>query len=728
MLLRYGVPLLAGLLGLSSARAQPLLNDLLRSLPEGARPVPPVTEPVVRRLPPEVTERTAPAPEARDALPVFGASLFSGSNLTFEPNLRIPTPRDYVLGPDDELVVEIYGNARQQYRARISPEGTISLEHLGPIAVSGLTVEAAQQRVIARLRQLYTGLNSPASGIYAQVTLGNIRSIRVTLMGQVVRPGTYTLASLATVFNALYAAGGPHPVQGSFRNIRVYRQNRLVRTLDVYDFLLRADQTDNIRLHDGDVIRIDHPVARVELSGEVRQPGIFEVKAGETLQQVLAFAGGFTERAYRASLTLRRATARELRIETIPSAELATLRPEPGDQYRIGAILDRYANRVRVEGAVFRPGEYALEKAPTLRRLIESADGLREDAFTQRVLIRRMGEDLSPQLVAVDAGRVLRGEEADVALQREDVVVVASKHALQAPQTVGVRGAVNRPGTYPFAEGLTVASLVVQAGGLAEGAAPERIEIARRVRTDSLNQPSGQTVQLLEVRLDTALQPGREEQLLQPFDEVFIRTASQYTVQQGAVVAGEVFYPGYYVIRARQERLADLLRRAGGVRPEAYLPAARLVRKGEGVSVDIRKILDDPTASANLLLEPSDSLYLPRRLELVRIGGQVLNPALVDYHPDKSVRQYLDEAGGFTRQALRRRLYVTYANGKIRRTKQYGFWRRYPPAEPGMTVTVPPRPDANGPSLSPAERLAMTTSLTSLAAVLATLIRLMVRT
>ncbi|MGA0560254.1 SLBB domain-containing protein [Larkinella sp. VNQ87] len=660
------------------------------------------------------------------ASPVFGASLFTNANLTFEPNLRIPTPKNYQLGPDDELIVDIFGNAQQTYRAKINPEGSVRLENLSPIYVNGLTVEQAEQRIIGRLRQLYTGLNSPASGIQAQVSLGNVRSIKVTLIGQVVKPGTYTLSSLGTVFNALYAGGGPDPNRGSFRDVRVYRANRLIRTLDIYDFLLGADQKDNIRLQDQDIVFVNHYDTRVELSGEVKQPGIYEVKKGEVLKTVLAFAGGYTDRAYTASLTLRRNTAKELEIGTIPATELAAFVPQAGDQYVVGSIIERYANRVSISGAVFRPGTYALQKSPTLRQLITAAEGLREDAFLNRATIQRLRPNLDPELISVDLGKVMRGEMADVTLQREDVVTVVAYSDLREKRTVSLQGAVNKPGVFAYADSLSVANLIVLAGGFAEGAMPSRIEISRRLRNDTTGLPGNQNVRIFQFNVDENLRLTEADARfnLQPFDQVFVRTSPRYEAQKVVTITGEVRYPGRYAIRDKSERIADLITRAGGLQPEAFLQAARFVRKGEIISVDIHEILQKPSDTGNLLLLAGDSITIPRKVELVRIGGEVLNPSTVDYNSAKSFRSYVDEAGGFTSKAQRRKSYVVYANGKIRRTKQFLLFRSYPKPEPGMEVVVPTKPRREDSKLSPPERVAVMTGISSLAAVVLTLIRL----
>jgi polysaccharide export outer membrane protein len=658
--------------------------------------------------------------------PVFGASLFTNSNLTFEPNLRIPTPRNYQIGPEDELIVDVYGNAQQTYRPKVSPEGSIRIENLSPIYVNGLTIDQAEQRIVGRLRTLYQGLNSTGSGIGAQVTLGSIRSIKVTLLGQVVRPGTYTLSSLATVFNALYACGGPSPDRGSFRAIRVYRGNRLVRTLDVYDFLLRADQKDNIRLLDQDIVFIDHVSTRIELSGEVKQPGIYETRPDETFRTILNFAGGYTDRAYTASISVRRNTPTEQQLLTILGSEIGSFLPKPGDHYTIGSILNRVDNKVTIAGAVFRPGEFSLEKNTTLQQLIRSAEGLREDAFLNLATIRRLRPNLDPEAISIDLGKVLRGELPDMTLHREDVIHINSVSELRQDRTVSIKGAVNKGGTFTFADSMTVANLIVLASGFSEGAISSRMEIARRVKNDTTGLPSGQNIRIIAFEIDQNLRlsPADAKLVLMPFDQVFVRTSPRYEVQKGATINGEVVYPGPYAIRTSADRITDLIERAGGLKPGAYLSAARFTRRGEIISINMRTILENPADLGNLMLDDGDSLTIPRRVELVRIRGEVLNPATVEYDPAKSFRDYIAEAGNFTKRALRRKTYVMDANGKIRPTKSFLGIHQFPKPERGMEIIVPAELEKEQSKTSPAERVATLSVIASAAAVVLSALRI----
>ncbi|MGA0559404.1 SLBB domain-containing protein [Larkinella sp. VNQ87] len=662
---------------------------------------------------------------------IFGSNLFKGTTLTFEPNLRIATPRNYVIGPDDELVVEIYGNSSESFRLPVSPEGSVRMLNLAPIFVSGLTIEQAEQRIVGRLRQAYQGLNRPGSGTYATVTLGNIRSIRVTLVGEVVTPGAYTISSLATAFNALYLAGGPNPETGSFRDIQVIRNNRVIRTIDLYDYLLRADKKDDIRLLDQDVIRVNDYGVRVEMLGQVKRPAIYEVKPGETLKNVLAFAGGFTDRAYTFSITLRRNTPRELRISTITQEQIATFVPQAGDRYTVGEILNRYENRVQVTGAVMRPGDYALgDDISSVRSLLGKAEGLRKDAFLNRAVLYRERENMDLEAIPFDVGRLMRNETEDIPLVRQDSLHIYSVRDLREPYYVSIEGAVNRPDTISYVANLTVADLIALAGGFQEGATPTRIEVARRIREDTTTTTGRETVQIFQFSIDRSLnlQPAEARFLLKPFDVVYVRTSPRYELQQNVAVFGEVMHPGNYAIESRSERISDILRRVGGLKPEAFLPGTRFSRRGVVIATDLGAILQDPGVPGNLLLEVGDSIIIPKRPETVSIQGAVLNPSTVGYTQGFSFRDYVTQAGGYTDNARHKKAYVVYANGLKDRTKRFLFFRKYPKVEPGSRVIVPFGPLTDERRLTPGERISLISVVGTMTVTLTTVILNLIRT
>ena len=637
---------------------------------------------------------------------VFGASLFQNASLSFEPDIRIATPRNYIVGPDDEILLDIYGASSENFKLRVTPEGTVKIPNLPPVIVSGLTVEQAEQRIIARLRQGgFQGLGQSGSGTYATASVGKIRSIRVTLVGEVVRPGTYTISSLGSAFNALYLAGGPNPETGSFRRIQVIRGNRVIRTIDLYDFLLRADQRDNVRLQDQDVIRVAEYQTRVDVQGEVRRPYLFELIPGETFQTLLGFAGGFNEEAYTASVSVRRNTARERRVVTLTPEEFAQFIPQRGDRYTIGRILDRYENRVQVAGAVMRPGDYALGNGlTTLSELIRRADGLRKDAFTTRGNIFREKENTDMENITFDVAKLLKKEVADIPLQRQDSVVIQSTRSLREAYFVSIEGAVNRPDTFNFADNMTVSDLITLSGGFREGATANRLELARRIRSDSTNERNNTEIYRFSLDRSLRLNPDDARFLLQPFDIVYVRTQPYYGNQQQVFVTGEVMHSGLYAILNRTERISDIITRSGGLKSEAYLPGAQLIRNRRVVGTDIRTIIDNPNSQGNLLLQDRDTLYIPRRSDVVGIQGAVLNPSTVSFETGLSLKDYISLAGGYAENAREGRSYVAYPNGRKARTKRFIGFKTYPEIQPGSFIIVPLKPIVSN-QLSTIERV-----------------------
>lgn len=655
---------------------------------------------------------------------IFGASLFNNKSLTFEPDLRIPTPKNYVLGPDDELIVDITGYSQVTYRPKVSPEGSIRLENLSPIFVNGLTIEQATDRIVNRLRQLYQGLNIPGGGTYAQVTLGSVRSIKVTITGEVEKPGTYTISSLATAFNALYESGGP-TANGSFRNIKIIRANKTVRTIDLYDFVLRADQKDNVRLFDQDIIFVSDYETKIELIGEVKRPGVYEVRKGETLRTVLGFAGGFSDQAYTETITLRRNTPKELKISNIDQKELDNFVPQSGDRYAVGAILNRYENRVEILGAVFRPGEYAIEEGTkTVRELIGRAEGLREDAFRNRATIRREHENLDAEVIAFDLGKLIKGEIGDILLKRQDVVIIKSLTELRENRSVNIVGAVNKAGNFDFAENMNIADLVVLAGGFTEAATPNRVEVSRRMKEDS---SVNQNVQIFSFNLDKNLSFNDLDAkfLLKPFDIIYVRDSPNYEKQQEVIISGEVKYPGKYAIKDRSERITDLINRAGDLKSTAFLPGARFFRKGKVIAIDISSVIQNPAIESNLLVENGDSVVIPKPIETVSMAGAVLNPMTTNYESRFRFEDYLARAGGFEEKALRRKTFVTYPNGTIDRTRKFLFFNKYPKIVPGTTITVPFQSEKESGKMSTSEKVAIISAITSVLITTTALINLL---
>ncbi len=661
---------------------------------------------------------------------VFGMSMFVAGGLSFEPDLRIATPKNYQLGPDDELNIDIFGNALDNYKVKVSTEGTIRILNLSPIYVNGLSIEAASERIVGRLRQLYQGINMPGSGVSAQITLGNIRSIKVTITGEVTKPGTYTVSSLSTIFNALYAAGGPSE-NGSFRNIRVIRDNRVVKILDLYDFLLRADQKDNIRLQDQDVIRIAEYETRIEVMGEVKRPMIFEVEKTETLKDVLRFAGGFTDKAYTYTIGLKRNTAREQKLINISQDEVLAFIPQRGDKYNVGKILERFENRVTIKGSVFREGDFAIESGVnTVKELIKKAEGLKEDAFMNRATINRRKEDNDVTVIAFDLGELMRGEIADIPLKREDVITIRNIKSLREKRVITISGEVNKVGKFDYVDGLTIADVVVLANGFTDAASNSKIELSRRVKNDTTGLTSEQNVRIESFEIDKDLKITTEDArvILQPFDRIYVRKSPRYENQKYVFIEGEVKYPGAYTIKDKTQRITDLIALAGGLKVGAFPKGATFNRDSTKIAIDLSIILQVPAVTENVLLLDGDRLFIPRELQTVKLSGELLNPISVAYRPNQSVKDYISQAGGFTEKALKRKVYVKYANGFSDRTKTFLFFTTYPKVEQGSEIIVPAERDDLSNKLSTGERIAILGGLSSLSLVIISIVNALKKT
>ena len=517
---------------------------------------------------------------------IFGFKLFHNRQLDFSPSLNLPTPLSYVIGAGDQLLIDIYGASQQAYDLTVSPEGRIFIPNLGPIQVGGASVEAATARLKTSLGRIYSSLLGSSPSSFLQLRLGNIRSIKVSMVGEVVKPGTYTLPSFASVFNALYAAGGPNE-NGAFRTIQVYRNSRLATTVDIYDFLSKGDQSSNITLQDNDVIIVPPFQSRVELVGPVRREGYFEVKPGESLADLYQFAGGFSSKAFRDRVTVRRFDQDRRKVIDVASDQYEVFVPQDGDEILVGEVLDRFTNRVQVVGSVNRAGEFSLEDGMTISELIEKAEGLRPEAFLFRATLYRTNTDLTLGALPIDLSGILEGTAVDVELKNEDLLFIPNRYDIQEEYYVKISGEVNFPGTYPFASQMTVGDLILRSGGLLESAANSSIEIARRVR----DATSGRIAEISTLTIDPNLKLSPEEEALplSPFDHVFIRRSPGFEREQLISVRGEVMYPGEFVIQNANERISDLINRAGGLSQFAYPKGANLIRRTvyyEGKSED----------------------------------------------------------------------------------------------------------------------------------------------
>ncbi|KAA2245339.1 capsule biosynthesis protein [Chitinophaga agrisoli] len=687
---------------------------------------------------------------------IFGTELFNNKNLTFEPNLRMPTPPNYRIAANDELLIDVYGYSEVQHQLKVSPDGYVRIPYVGPVYVNGLTMEEARVRITKQLSSIYGGIKT--GNTFVQISLGSIRSIRVLLIGEVEQPGTYSLPSLATVANALYVSGGPSE-NGSFRSIQVIRNGQPVATFDLYDFLSHGDLTNNIVLQDQDIVKVNPYKTRVELMGEVKRPAIFEAKDGESLQQILDYAGGYTDRAYHEVIKAIRVTDRQREVMNVPADQVASFHLRSGDKYIIDSVVNRYTNRITISGAVYHPGDYALEDGMTIADLIKKADGVKEEAAMARGIIRRLQADYTPAMINFNVLDAINGRQ-NISLQREDSVVIYSKMDLRQLYQVTIGGEVNLPGRYLYADSMHLEDLILLAGGLRDAASLKHVEIARRIRNNSIDSVDSRMaiIQQFDVNADLSNNPGAAAFALQPFDEIVIRKAPSYVQQANIQIDGEVMFTGKYTINTKQERISDAVRRAGGLRPEAYPEGAVLLRKTfvnesdsafltnklevfynklqdssdiervrnvvqrkeQLLGINLDQILKNPGSKYDLLLEEGDILKVPKKLQTVQVFGEIYFPKKLRFDKNTDFRDYIRGAGGFTSQALKRRSYIVYANGEVKNTRKVLFFNSYPKVKPGAEIYVPTKKDRKG--LSGPEAIGITSGLASVALIVITIL------
>ena len=689
---------------------------------------------------------------------IFGSELYNSKIApSFEPNLKLATPLNYVLGPDDQIQVLVYGVQQYDGDLLVSAEGAISIPSVGQVKVAGLTIEAATQKLKTLLgNSVYPYLKTGGSKL--SVTLSKIRSIRITVVGSNL-PGNKTISSLATVFHALYVAGGPTEF-GSFREIELIRNNKVIDTIDLYKFLLHGDQTHNVGLKDNDVIRIPPYKTRVELQGQVKRPGIYEVLPGEHFADILADASGFTDTAYTASVKVLQRNDTERKLHDLLSAEYTGYTPNTGDVFVASKILNRYRNRVKISGAVYRPDIYELSVNLHVADLIRKADGLKEDAFTGRGQILRLEDDLTRSMLSFDIRKALQGDaENNPILKREDEVLISSIQDLRDSFKVTIQGEIRMPGDYDYVDKLSLKDLIVQAGGFTD-AAYKNVEIARLIKRDSIGKGDTRASNILQTEINGDLSSAIANLPLQPFDVITVRRKAGYTLPESVKVDGQVQYPGPYALSSRNERVSDVLKRAGGATPDAYLEGAYLKRyktdkekeKSEDVlkkvqknikvkdstnnnslvedirreydqiPLDLAQIINNPGSVEDMVLRSKDELYIPKFDAQIKVSGSVLLTTQVPYRPENSFKDYISDAGGFAAEAWKRKAYLVYANGRAATTKHFLFFKSYPKVMPGSEIVVPKKAERK--SGSALEMISMASAVASLVGVVIAIIKL----
>lgn len=682
---------------------------------------------------------------------IFGHSIFNNNRLTFEPNLNIATPENYVLGPGDEVIIDIWGNSQQTVRQVISPDGSIVADPVGMIRLAGLSVSQAN----ARIRQAFSTVYSLDGGTFLNLSLGQIRSIQVNVMGEALVPGTYTVPSLATLFHVLYRAGGVNRI-GSMRDIRVVRGGKEIARVDIYDYLLYGRTDLNIAMKDGDVIVVKPYANLVQLHGKVKRPMIYELKNGETMSTLIGYAGGFTGDAYTKSVRVTRRSGLEMMVFNVEEAGQKEFLLTDCDIVNVEAILERYKNRVQVLGAVFRPGDYALGgDVNTVKELVEKAEGLRGDVFTGRAVIYRYKADYTREAIAIDIVGIMNGTIPDEQLQRSDVVAVSSIFDLNETKTISINGAVAAPGTYSWADNMTLEDFVVRAGGLLESASLMRVDVVQRIKeANSVEELNLKGVHLSFELKKGLVVSGDRDYILHPFDAVYVRRSPGYSEQKNINVSGQVLYGGDYAIINAGERLSTLINRAGGLTNEAYVSGARLMRRkslaerareeaavglairsrGAGdsltveslniseyysVAIQLDKAMERPGSDYDLVLREGDQLFVPEYQGTVSIAGAVLYPNTVSFTRGLRPRAYVARAGGFVSRARKSKTYVIHMNGSVEESRLF----RKPRVTPGALVVVPLKGAPRNP-MSTAEVVGLATSVTSLGAIVTSLMNL----
>ena len=676
---------------------------------------------------------------------VFGRDIFNRRDLSFEPNMNIATPQNYRLGPGDAVNIDIYGASQKSEQTTISPDGDVIIEGFGPVQVSGLTVAEAN----ARLRST---LGSRYSSSRVRLTVGQTRTIMVNVMGEVKQPGTYTLSAFASVFHALYMAGGINDL-GTLRNIKVYRQNKLVTVVDIYDYILNGKLTGNVRLADNDVVVVGAYDCLVNITGKVKRPMFYEMKRNESVGTLLKYAGGFTGDAYTKTVRLVRKTGREYSVFNIDEFDLNTFHLADEDSVSVDSILPRFSNMAEVKGAVFRPGMYQVGGSiNSVRTLIEHAEGITEDAFTARAVMHRMRPDRTLEVIPVDIEGIMSGKVADIPLQKNDVLFVPTKGEMMQQQTVTIHGEVMYPGIYKYAANETLEDLVLQAGGLRESASTTKVDVARRI----VNPKALSTDSVISRTYTFALKDGfvidgETGFTLQPFDEVYVRKSPGYNVQKNIAVQGQVMFAGTYTLTSKNERLSDAIKRAGGVTDLAYVRGARLERRitpderlrmetvlrlaemqsgkidsvekkrldlGDTyyVGIELEKALAEPGGDADLVLREGDKLIVPEYNGTVKISGNVMYPNTVAYEKGRRPAWYINQAGGFGNRSKKSNTYIIYMNGTVARVGHNAK------ILPGCEIVVPTKPERSGRAL--AQWLAIGTPVAGVATLIAAIANL----
>ena len=702
---------------------------------------------------------------------IFGYEVFRGNTfLSFQSNLNIPTPLDYVIGPGDKLFIDIYGESENYYQSEVSPDGDVILENIGPVNLSGLSLVNAKRRLLSRFKSVYSGINNKTT--FVNISVGIPRAVRVNIVGEVNLPGTYNFSAFNTVYNAIYVAGGINE-NATLREVKLYRNNRLVNTVDVYKFLTKGDGSSNIRLENNDLIVVGPYTNRVTIEGAVKIAGRFEMKENESLSDLLSYSGGLSETAFKKSIKLTRIIDDKYKVVDVNSDQFDFFQPKPGDKYVVDQVIDKYNNRVIIKGAVYRPGTFSItEKGMTIKDLIDKAEGLKSDVFLNKAYITRTNPDYSTSNISINLKEELK--TLNFKLEEEDILNILSLNDLREEKYIEISGEVNSPGIFPYSKNISLQDIILLAGGFNDNATGKRIEINRMLSSIESNENKISDILTIDLNKNIDNLSDSKSFEIKPFDQIIVRKNPNFYIQQYASIEGEVMYPGKYAISSKNERISDFLERSGGFKNMAYLKGATLIRltefaeiqsdldkkisslndlkqkivekgnslteseilllqrieedvknldnqkndnqklssyakterineivkrnsvstdipisKSEAIGIDLESIIKSPGSKSDLLLKEGDVIIVPKKLETVRLRGELLYPTTVRFLNGKSLKYYIDSSGGFDSKAKRSGTYVVYANGDVARTKRFLLFNIYPKAEPGCEVIVP---------------------------------------
>lgn len=677
---------------------------------------------------------------------VFGRNIFNTQDLTFAPSQNIATPANYKLGPGDEVIIDIWGDNQDNIQQTISPDGYISVPNIGLLYLNGMTITSAENYLKRELNKIYSGIISENPTSFIKVTLGQIRTIQINVMGEVAFPGTYALSSLSTIFHALYKAGGINEL-GSLRHINLMRSGKKIATVDVYDFILNGKTMEDIKLQEGDVIIVPPYDLLVNIDGKVKRPMFYEMRNGETVKKLLEYAGNFTGDAYTKNIQMTRKNGREYQIYTIDDLDYSVFKLMDGDSLSVSAMLDRFENRLEVKGAVYRPGVYQFSgQLNTVKQLIAKADGLKGDAFTTRAVLHREREDLTKEVIQVDIKNILNGTKPDIPLQRNDILYIPSIHDLRDIGNIEIFGEVAVPGTYTYADNMTLEDIIIQAGGLLEAASTVKVDVARRIKNNKSTESDGTLGEMFTFALKEGFViDGEPGFTLQPYDQVYVRRSPGYQEQINVQIEGEVLYEGTYALTSKSERLSDVVKKAGGVSNFAYVKGAKLMRRANkdelkrlndiiemmeremgntvakdslklevdsvfSVGINLEEALKKPGSDVDIVLREGDRLIIPELTNTVRINGAVLIPNTVAYQENKSVKDYISQAGGFANGARKSKAFIIYMNGQVAKVKGSGRGM----VEPGCEIVVPVKDKTKAEKWNVQTILGIASSLSSL--------------